>query len=253
LAEEIKRQLKARKRQRARKAKLAAAAGGAAFVLFWVVPFLRDTAVFATGPAQRQTVELSDGSKADLDALTHLRADFRYGRRVLQLTQGEAFFSVAKDAAHPFLVATPHGTVRVTGTHFDVRLGANQEPEVTLIEGSVAFQGVTPDPVPLAPGEQLSMASGTPKVRTLSRAELDSAVAWRNGRLVLEGLTLDQAVQRFAAYHGRSITVDPAVGPVHMGGVCPLADLDTFLSGLEEAHALKVTKNADGSIAIGPR
>ena len=66
-----------------------------------------------------------------------MHVDFRYGRRFLRLEQGEVFLSVAKDAASPFLVDTPAGRVRVTGTEFNVRVVAGSRLEVTLLEGEV--------------------------------------------------------------------------------------------------------------------
>ena len=44
------------------------------------------------------------------------------------LAAGEAFFQVAKDSARPFFVETAAGSVRVTGTQFNVRTAPAGQP-----------------------------------------------------------------------------------------------------------------------------
>lgn len=58
---------------------------------------------------------------------------------------GEAFFDVAKDSLHPFVVKTPNLSVVAVGTRFNVRVKECGDTEVMLEEGSVRLcnpQGV---------------------------------------------------------------------------------------------------------------
>ena len=221
------------------------------FIAFWVVPFARNTATVTTPVAHRQTLALADGSQVELNAQTNLYTDFRYGRRVVRLDHGEAFFAVAKDARHPFLVETPSGTVRVTGTHFNVRIANDHHAVVTLIEGSVLVQRGTPEPVKLEPGQQFD--SARTGARALSPTELENVVAWRQGRLAFDGLTLLEAAARLSEFHGVDISVAPAIANLRPGGSFPLADLPAVLQALESALAVRVMTNADGSYRIVAR
>ncbi len=216
----------------------------------WLVPYVRDTQKVATIAAQRSTLSLPDGSHTDLNARTALFTDFRHGRRFVRLERGEAFFSVAKDAAHPFLVETPGGTVRVTGTQFNVRLAADGRPEITLLEGAVEIQNSLAR-LTLAPGQQLS---STGKLRSLSQPEIDRTVAWREGRIVLNGLTLAEAADRFSAFHGKSITVAPELAARQMGGSYALDNLPGFLDALStEPLSLRVVRHDADHFAIVAR
>jgi len=223
---------------------LAAALAAAAL---WVVPYFRDIQTVATVAAQRSTLTLADGSRTELNAQTTLYADFRRGRRFVRLEKGEAYFSVAKDAAHPFTVETPGGIVRVTGTEFNVRLAPGGHPEVTLLEGSVAFENAAAR-LKLAPTQQLS-AEG--ELRSLSASELENVTAWREGRIVLNGLTLAEAAARFAAFHGKTITVAPELALLQMGGSCGLDDLQGFFDALsDKTLSLQVVRRDVDSFSI---
>jgi transmembrane sensor len=249
------------RKQEQRKRKITRGVGLLALLLgvgLWAVPYYRSTDTISTRTANRQTLALSDGSRADLNAQTQLKIDFRYGRRLVHLTEGEAFFTVAKDAEHPFLVETPAGTVQVTGTQFNVRLSSDKSAEVTLLEGSVAIS--TPgagssrvheiSPVALAPGEQVTLADGRPDLRMLTPSALESVTAWRDGRLILDELTVAEAAARMSRYHGKRINVDPEAGTVRLGGSCPLDDLPSFLQSLKATQKLTILDNRDGSYRV---
>jgi transmembrane sensor len=237
-----------------------AAAGSLALVLAgvgavaWLGPYLRGHTSAATSPGQRQTLVLSDGTRIELNARSRAVADFGGGRRIVRLARGEAYFQVAKDPAHPFLVETPHGAVSVTGTQFDVRLGAAGE-EVTLVEGSISFRpaGAGARDVRLAPGQQLRMDGAGVDLQTLSAADLEDSMAWREGRAVFRGVPLSQAVERFAQFHGVEILVSPDVARLRLGGGYALDNLPSFLGALQGTLPVKVDRQRDGSYRISAR
>lgn len=266
--EQLQTKLKQRRRRQVRAAGTLAAALVLAAVVSWAVPFVRDTQTLTTAAAHRQTVALADGSTLELNARTDARTDFRYGRRTVRLERGEAFFSVAKDSAHPFLVETSAGTVRVTGTKFNVRIAADHHAEVTLLEGAVTVAPSAASSRPsaissqllgaqlstgalyLTPNQQTTFGDSAPVIRTLTDAQTENTVAWRSGRLALDGLTLGEAAARFSSYHGRTISVAPEAAALRVGGSCPLHDLAGFLDFLKEALPVRVLSRADGGFRV---
>ena len=140
----------------------------------------------ATPAAQRQELALSDGSRVLLSARTDLVVELGRTARQVRLAAGEAFFDVSRDPARPFLVETPAGSIRVTGTHFDVRAESASALVVTVAEGSVlvrpaAAAGAAPSPVSLGSGDQLTTGPHGAEVHQLTRAEVEDALAWRQG------------------------------------------------------------------------
>ena len=84
-------------------------------------------------------IVLSDGTKVHLNAESQLTYPICFSdkERIVQV-EGEAYFDVAPDKEHPFIVQTPHTSIRVTGTSFNVRAYADEEIEsTTLISGGV--------------------------------------------------------------------------------------------------------------------
>jgi transmembrane sensor len=216
-------------------------------------------ATFATRAGERQTVTLADGTQVELNARTVLLVEPMGDERRVRLSDGEAFFRVAKDRAHPFIVNTAAGSVRVTGTVFDVRALTPKNLDVTVVEGSVQVQPppVHPAdadlPVLLSAGERFSTEVSPRMARRLSPEALDDCLAWRDGHVVFTGTPLREALAQFARYHGRSIAVDPDVADLRVGGRFNLDDLDGFLGSLGEAWPLRIHRDSAGGIQVSRR
>ena len=207
----------------------------------------------ATAAAQRQTLTLADGTRAELNAQTSLQIEMGPTERHVRLAGGEAFFTVTKDKSRPFIVETPAGSVRVTGTVFNVRAETASALEVLVVEGSVQVRpGESIAPVLLGPGEQLSAGAGGVTVQTLSAGAMDDALAWRRGQVVFRGVPLSMALARFARYHGRGITASPEIANLSVGGLYSLDDLDGFLAGLETFHPVRAIRSLSGTIQVVP-
>ncbi len=208
--------------------------------------------VYATGIGERKSVPLADGSRVDLNAATHLEAAFAPAERRVRLTRGEGFFNVAKDAARPFVIETPGGRVRVTGTSFNVLANPAGESEVAVVTGTVevASGGVS---LRLGPGERAILDARLGFVRRASPRAAAEATAWREGRMVLDDTPLAEALARLARFHGMDVTVDPACAGVRLGGRYSLEDAEDFLRALAEAAPVRVKRDAGGAVYVTAR
>ena len=212
----------------------------------------------ATPVALHKTITLVDGTRVELDAQTSLQIEIDRKERRMRLASGEAFFAVHKDASRPFTVETPAGSVRATGTQFDVRAETAATLEVTVVEGSVLARpgeagGRPGAPVALAAGDRLSAGPEGVAIRALNAADLDAALAWREGLIVCNGMPLREALARFARYHGRGITATAGAAEQRVVGRYSLDDLDGFLAQLEEALPIRVTRSLNGTVQVSLR
>jgi transmembrane sensor len=240
---------------------ITAVAAAAALVLgLWIARSGGDLENFTSPPGQRQAFTLADGTRVELNAHTNLQFTNRGGERRAKLLAGEALFMVSKNKARPFIVETPTGSVRVTGTTFDVRT----EPtafDVTVIEGAVqvrpgetarAQEGST---LALGVGDRLSANASGVTVRKLSSDALDDVLAWRQGIVVFVNEPLETALARFAHYQGRAIHVTPAAATQLVSGRYSLDDLDGFLSGIEQSLeiGIRTTPETSGALRVSLR
>jgi ferric-dicitrate binding protein FerR (iron transport regulator) len=144
-------------------------------------------------------VLLPDGSKVWLNAASSLKYPASFGalkERRVQLS-GEAYFEVAHNKVQPFRVQTDKQTITVLGTHFDVN-AYTDEPytKTTLLEGSVNINNT----IFLKPGEQ-STLNRIGNDFTVSPAETDDAVAWKNGKFVFQNEHIESIMRKLARWY----------------------------------------------------
>jgi transmembrane sensor len=212
----------------------------------------------ATAASQRRSFTLSDGTVVELNANTSARFQNGRNERRVRLAEGEAYFVVTKDKERPFFVETPAGTVRVTGTMFNVRTAATSELEVTVVEGTVQVRPGGPDAEEsetrvLGAGDQLTSLGGTAVLRKLPAGAVDDALAWRRGLIVCKGMPLTEAVARFAHYNGLKITVTPGAASQTAGGIGGIFRIDdpgSFYDDLGTMYHVRVSREPDGSARV---
>lgn len=236
----------------------ALAAAAAVVLAFWVAQPAPKITEVTTAAAQRTALTLGDGTRVELNAHTGLRVALSAKERRVRLSGGEAFFTVSKDASRPFVIETPAGSVRVTGTVFDVRSESAADLEVTVVEGSVQVRpqgsssGNAPEVFELRARERLSAAGGRVDRSQLSAEALDDTLAWRQGQVVFRQVPLTEALQRFARFHSRKIIPSAAVvsSGKTVGGRHSIDDLEGFLRGLEASQDVQFSHEAGGTIRV---
>ena len=146
-------------------------------------------------------VTLADGTIVWLNSCTRLRypLDFKGDVREVFL-EGEAYFEVAKDAKHPFVVRTADVDVRVLGTRFN--LSAYEDDALvstTLEEGSVEVSTPLGKQV-IRPNEQLVFNVKEGKVDC---RDVDASVysAWKDRMFIFEDETLERIMKRLQMWY----------------------------------------------------
>lgn len=139
-------------------------------------------------------VVLSDGSEIWLNADSKLQfpVNFREDERRVILS-GEAYFKVAHDSGHPFVVETDLGNVKVYGTEFNVkRYAGEKEIKTTLVNGSVGFctRDDRENYIKIEPGYQLSYENGEKAI--VRRVKVDNEIAWKGKQFRFERCPLDE-------------------------------------------------------------
>ncbi len=197
-----------------------------------------------TGPQRLETVVgeqrsvvLSDGSLVVLNTSSIIEVDMAKHHRTVRLLAGEALFKVAHDAARPFDVTSSNTTVRAVGTQFNVDRRFDSTT-VTVVDGRVAVfttgVGATEEEqtrVPLAAGEQLTLAPRS--ARHPVRADVATALAWTQRKLVFENRRLGEVADEFNRYNRQAIEIrSPELREQRVTGVFQANDPASFLTFL---------------------
>lgn len=207
---------------------------------------------FEAGDSLR-SVTLADGSQVELNlgsALTY--SNYKDQRRVT-LNKGEAFFKVSHDSAHPFVVKAARGQVKVTGTQFNVWMYEDQV-RVTLLQGSVLVNSDTAQPgegFRLEPGMQARYREGDYAPQISQTYSNDSSLAWRNGKLVLDNLSLNEALPLINRYLDSPVQLaDSQTGSIRVGGIYNTREIKSLLTSLPKVLPVYLTRNRQGNPVI---
>jgi len=247
------------------------AAAIAAFVFVGVALYFSREQDIVTGIGEQRSMVLEDGTRVFLNTQTRLVSDYDKHVRHVELTSGEAWFEVAKRPDWPFVVSAGNRQVTALGTSFVVRYDA-QRTSVILVEGKVAVSGVEgarkqpsvpntehgsssaaapqPEVVTLTAGQRLTVATGgTPRVDTPS---MDKATAWRHGQVVLDDITLGDAITEMNRYSNVKLSVRQAqAARVVVNGLFQAGDSLSFAHAIAQAYGLRAVERGDEIVLEG--
>jgi transmembrane sensor len=138
-----------------------------------------------------KSIQLSDGSKIYLAAnsLFQYPEKFTSDERKVSLLKGNAFFEVAKDKKHPFIIHSGDVKTRVVGTSFHIQL-SKLKCEVIVVTGKVNVS-TKEQSVDLVPNEEALFERNK---LTKQMAEKTYLVNWYNTDLTLNQTTLKQVI-----------------------------------------------------------
>jgi transmembrane sensor len=200
-------------------------------------------------------VTLSDGSQIELNLNTDLTFSNYKDERRVTLKKGEVFFNVSHDASHPFVVRAGEGNIRVTGTRFNVWLYEDQV-RVNLIEGSVLVtsnRALPGEGLRLGPSMQARYKPGDYMPQISQTYPNDTSLAWRNGKLVLDNLALNEALPLINRYLDRPLMLaDNSTGSIRVGGIYNIKELNNLANSLPKVLPVYLTRNKEGNPVINP-
>lgn len=221
---------------------LALVSGAALFAALYLAPAPQQN--YATAIGEHRTLALADGSRLTLNTGTRVRASIAAGKRQVWLDSGEAYFDIAHDAAHPFVVQAGASRVTVLGTRFAVRR-EGEVVKVAVVEGRVRVEQAGQQVVlgandtALADAHLIAIGRKTP-------AQVEQQLSWRAGRLVIDQLTLEQAAHEFNRYNRRQLVIaDPALSGMVIGGSFAPENVDGFARLLQQGFGLQVESRDD--------
>lgn len=188
-------------------------------------------------PGAKSRLLLPDGSVVWLNSGSRISypANFTDSLREVEL-EGEAYFDVAKNSGHPFIVHTRDINIKVLGTAFNVKCyPEDNKTEATLIRGlvQVSKTGSSDQAILLHPHEKVVVSSAPESVaantslpsrpavpdnmivKQLKKSAADTAMvetAWVYNKLVFDGEDFPEIAAEMERWYNVKIVIhDPAV------------------------------------------
>lgn len=166
--------------------------------------------VFQSSDEAAKLVTLTDGSKVLLNVGSSLTIAKSFGDSIREVRlRGEAFFEIAKDAKHPFIVHSGDLKTSVLGTSFNINAYDDLDHiKIAVLTGKVR----------VSKNEQL-LANGMTKGATLSfhkttgkgTIKMEDAgyiAMWRDSKLNIENATLTEIARQLQRYYHIGVTFD---------------------------------------------
>jgi transmembrane sensor len=186
-----------------------------------------------TVPAKKYyEIILADGTKVSMNSVTKLRFPFMFSGFYREIyLEGEAYFEVAKDATHPFVVHTGNVDIVVKGTHFNVNTYNTKSTETSLLEGSVELKASGKKTATLTPGLQAHYSDETGF--SFRSFESDEITSWRRGAFYFSHTSLGELKELFLRWYGVILVFDrKSIASHQVSGTLERGKLDDFLANL---------------------
>lgn len=172
-----------------------------------VLPLQEQLQTLTTPCGQDYTVTLSDGTTVLLNAASQLVFPdvFVKEQRIVYL-KGEAYFDVASDKEHPFIVKTDYFETAVLGTKFNVRSYSKIDAHVTLLEGKVTVTNDKTESLILEPGEQVTLSENG----KLEKQVVDTYpyLEWQKGYFYFDNVSLIEIMQELGRWYNVDVVFE---------------------------------------------
>ncbi|MDO6605187.1 FecR family protein [Arenibacter palladensis] len=154
------------------------------------------------------SIVLSDGSNVHLNSGSSIKypINFIKGQKRQVFLTGEAFFDVAQDQEHAFVVNAQDLDIHVYGTKFNVsNYPEDRDTEVVLVEGSV---GLRESNLEKADNAEVYLKPGYMGIynrsdNNISQEEVNTSIytSWMNGNLVFRNISFENIIQKLQRHY----------------------------------------------------
>ena len=168
-----------------------------------------------TRPGEKRILQLYDGTKIWLSPSSSLEyQDQLIGNYREVKLEGEAFFEVAKDKKHPFIIYTGQVRTEVVGTSFNIRaFGKQHKVTVTVVTGIVKVSvwsatNAKIKQVTLKPNQSADFTKETRTLKTDSVPNMQPEIKRKEGILTYNGTPVPDVIADFRRYYNLSIELE---------------------------------------------
>jgi transmembrane sensor len=156
----------------------------------------------------KATIELPDGTNVVLNSASQLSYLNNFGEKVRRVQlNGEAYFKVAHDEKHAFIVQIGDLEVKVLGTSFNISAYKDdKEITVVLLEGKVGVYAQERSHI-MKPGDKIEYNKTTHQIKTTQVHPTDY-IEWTKGNMYFEKESLENIMKTLSRIYDVEIRFD---------------------------------------------
>lgn len=212
------------------------------------------------GKGLRKELTLPDGTRVWLNGESRISYNPKFikGEQREVTLSGEAFFEVAKDNQHPFVIKTKQFSVQTLGTNLNIdAYPDDRKSETALLTGSLRLtmnegskqsivlkQGekvaiINKDQKPFSTASQPTLRQGeTILIEPLAVIKVDgkdlaTESAWKDDRLIFEDESLEEIAKKLSRWYNVHITVSTEIDRLTFSGIFMSEKIDQVLKSMQ--------------------
>jgi ferric-dicitrate binding protein FerR (iron transport regulator) len=202
-----------------------------------------------TGMQERKQLQLADGTVIWLEPGSRLNYPAKFKDSIREITfTGEAFFEVAKDPYHPFIIHTGTIRTRVLGTSFTVKAYDSLSQEITVVTGRVLVQADKKNtagiqPVTVIPNQKASWNNNNRRIEKIQLSSTAYYAQRRYGKFIYQGETVASVLDDIQHQYNVQVHYDPSMrGCTFYGDFDSRQPVGKVLTSLATALNAQLTK-----------
>ncbi|GGD54907.1 FecR family protein [Pseudoxanthomonas indica] len=177
---------------------------------------------YATAKGEMRTVPLGHGTTVTLNTDSRIQVFEDEGERRIRILRGEVLVERSSTAL-PTSVEVDGRRMQADSATFLIRKLAHQPTQILVQRGQLLLAAAPSLPLPLSSNTGVSLPANAAQawsVSPLGSSQMGRELAWREGKIALQGETLAQAADIFARYSDTPIVItDPQLAKLHVAGL----------------------------------
>jgi transmembrane sensor len=202
---------------------------------------------------QHKIIHLGDGSTVWLSSGSKITYPEKFTAKLREVYfEGEAYFKIAKDKSHPFIIHTGQTNTKVLGTSFNVKSFKDKGSiEVALVEGKVSFS-TDNTAVTLLPQEMVVYNKANGKINKSKFKDINAILMRREGEFNYDNVSIKEIAEELTRNFNIKIAIEGGVKDcTFYGRLKKNESVDKFLHKMGIIVNAKVTKSTNGYLIKG--
>ena len=211
----------------------------------------RDSRICVFAPHDSiRTLVLPDGSRVWLNQMAMIKYPEKFDDDVRRVEiEGEAYFEVAKDAAHPFVVHGEQMDITVLGTTFNVQcFRGSKNACSSLISGKVQVKGNHGEGcIILNPGQRANLDGENRQLTVQQDVNTGFDAVWHNNLIPFNNASVEQVAYALEHFYGVEVSIRNPKGHNHTysGVIKRTGSVDSTLCLLRNAMPIEYKRTGN--------